>query len=128
MSFSAHDEGTLIYHTNIVMFIGTAIAIVCLESIFEDDRSHVIASLETTDHEIMEISLAQLKNMCGNVLEVRNTDGQKKLVMSDHAYHHFTKKQLARIQEHYETIIHPDIKTIEQYGGGSARCMLAEIF
>ena len=84
--------------------------------------------LERSGKEIIEISLDQLNHMCGNALQVLGKDRQKYLIMSSHAYEHFTEDQLARFHAHVDNIIHAPIPTIERYGGGAARCLIQELF
>jgi hypothetical protein len=127
--FSAVDAGNQpIYHTNVMMCVADDYAVVCLESIQnENERKTVIDSLTQTGKQVIEISFGQMNHFAGNMLQVNNTAGKKFLVMSSQAYHSLTKQQLLSI-EHFNPIIHSDITTIETNGGGSARCMMAEIF
>jgi hypothetical protein len=126
--FHATDtNGHPIYHTNVVMGLADDFSVACLMCIKDDnERSQVEASLKKLGP-IVDISLAQLHEMCGNVLSLRNRRGEKLFVMSERAQRHFTSQQLALIQE-YNNIIPVAISTIERVGGGSARCMMAEIF
>lgn len=117
-----------IYHTNVMMSVGKHIAIVCFDSI--DDVSEqllVRESLEESQHTIVEISEAQKEHFAGNMLEVQNSEGDAYMVMSTAAYKSLTPQQIEAIEQHC-TIIHSDIPTIEACGGGSARCMMAELF
>ena len=82
----------------------------------------------SASHEVVEFTMEQLQANCGNALEVIGTGAEKMLVMSDAAYVALTPAQLKIMQTHYKAIIHSDLKTLERYGGGSARCMLMEIF
>jgi hypothetical protein len=103
-------------------------AVICLDSIKnETERKTVADSLTQTGKQIIEISFDQMNHFAGNMLQVHNKEGKKFLVMSSQAYHSLTKQQLLSI-EHFNPIIHSDITTIETNGGGSARCMMAEIF
>ena len=115
-----------IYHTNVMMSIGTDIAIVCLDSIVdESERITVVNSLVSTNKHIINISEKQCNRFAGNVLEVM---GQKRyLLMSTNAYESFNDYQLSKISSH-NWIIHSPINTIEQIGGGGVRCMMAELF
>jgi hypothetical protein len=125
-SYDANDK--LIYHTNVMMCLAEKFAIVCLDSISgHDEKRQVKTRLEETNHHIINISLSQIHHFCANCLELQNKNGEKYLVMSDNAFQHFTPKQLATIQA-FTHIIHTDLTTIEKYGGGGARCMLAELF
>ena len=115
-----------IYHTNVMMCITTRFAIVCLDSIdCNEERDRVIDILNETKKEIISISEEQTNKFAGNMLEV---EGDKKyLVMSKSAYSCLTKNQIKKINKYCE-ILYSDLSTIEDYGGGSARCMMAEIF
>ncbi|MDX1622818.1 MAG: arginine deiminase-related protein [Gemmatimonadota bacterium] len=126
--FAAFDrDGIEIYHTNVVMSVGERWAVSCGEAIAETvDRSEVLASLFETGHETFEISLEQMHDFCGNVLEVENGEGEKLIVMSERAYEAYTPEQRAVLERH-AGIVHVDLSTIERHGGGSARCMLAEL-
>lgn len=117
-----------IYHTNVMMSVGKHLAIVCFESI--DDVSEqllVRESLEETNHTIIEITEAQKEHFAGNMLEVQNTEGESFMVMSTAAFESLTQNQIENIEQHC-TILHSAIPTIEACGGGSARCMMAELF
>lgn len=128
--FDAQDEnGTPIYHTNVMMCIGTRYAFVCLDAITDlDSREHLIELLEENGKEIIEISFTQMSNFAGNMLVVENKLHQPMLVLSKTAYNILDDWQLDIIHKHYKTIISPDLEYIEKNGGGSARCMLAEIY
>ena len=120
------DNRQPIYHTNVMMHVGSRYAIVCLEAIADQSqRQTVIDSLHTTGKEIVNISFDQMRQFAGNMLELRNSDGKKILVMSATAKHSLTSEQLS-ILEQDALIVAPDIHTIETAGGGSARCMIAE--
>jgi len=126
--FRAVDaNGQDIYHTNVMMCMGEKYVVICLESIVLQDREKVVEVLQKTKKEIIAISLEQMAQFAGNMLQVKNRDGKPFLVMSETAYKSLTPEQISAIQNHNE-IIAPDIPIIEQNGGGSARCMLAEVF
>lgn len=125
--FKSYQDGQLIYHTNIMMGIGEKKALVCLQSIDEKDRGRVRESLENDGNEIIEIYPDQLKAGLGNTLELKGSDGNNFIVMSTNAYKSLTDDQKLAIEKTTE-IVHADVSTIEFYGGGSARCMIAEIF
>jgi len=117
-----------IYHTNVMMGLGADYAIICLDTIDdEEERKNVIQNLEATHKEIIEISEEQMNRFAGNMLEVQNNKGEKFLVMSAAAYKSLTPAQIQRIETHAE-IIYSDVHTIEENGGGSVRCMMAEVF
>jgi hypothetical protein len=125
---AADSHGNLIYHTNVMLCIGSRFAVVCLEAIPENkERMLVIESLESSGKEIIPISLQQLHHFAGNMLELENTDGERILALSTQAYQSLNQQQI-RSLEKYATILHSSLNTIETAGGGSARCMLAEIF
>ncbi|QBQ39751.1 amidinotransferase [Sphingobacterium psychroaquaticum] len=117
-----------IYHTNVMLSVGTHYAVICLSSIDNlAQREEVIAQLKRTNKEIIDISEEQMYNFAGNILEVKSTDGEPRIVMSSAAYNSFTPAQLD-ILSRYGQIVHAPLDTIETCGGGSARCMLAEVF
>jgi hypothetical protein len=125
--FRATDAaGHPIYHTNVVMSVGTAWAVVCSQAIDSLDRPELLATLAESGHETIDISLEQMEAFCGNVLELENDRGEKLIVMSDRAFYAFTDEQRAALEAHAE-LVHADLTTIETHGGGSARCMLAEL-
>jgi hypothetical protein len=127
--FEAVDQnGQQIYHTNVMMAVGTAYAIVCLESIADaSERERVVASLEKTGKKVLEITLGQMGQFAGNMLELRSTEGKKLLVMYATARKSLTPEQNRELSKTYR-LLSPQLETIETNGGGSARCMLAEIF
>ncbi len=127
--FHAFDAlGNPIYHTNVMMTVGTEFVLVCLDSIRDiDERENFIGLVEESNKEIIEISLEQMAEFAGNMLEVRGSNGQKLLVMSKRAKNSLNESQLERIQS-YCKIVSPDLTVIENNGGGSARCMMAEVF
>ncbi len=127
--FTAADTGKQpIYHTNVMMCVATQYAVVCLESIADTaERAIVTNSLTATGKDIIEITLSQVNRFAGNMLQVSTTDGENLLVMSSQAYTALTEIQLRRLKQ-YNRILHTTLNTIETAGGGSARCMMAEIF
>ena len=117
-----------IYHTNVMMSICNKFAIICLDSITDkNERNNVIENLNNSGLEIIDISINQMTSFLGNCIQLINSDQSPILIMSSRAFNSITKSQIKRI-ELYTEIIHSDIKTIEDNGGGSARCMIAEIF
>ena len=127
--FDACDSaGKPIYHTNVMMCIGTAFAVVCLDAVNDiDQREDLIGLIEESDKAVIEISLEQMEEFAGNMLEVRGKEGEPLLVMSARAKRALTDEQIAALEKHCK-IIAPELETIENNGGGSARCMMAEIF
>ena len=125
---SPSNQSPLIYHTNVMMCLASSFTVICLESILDqNERQRVIDKLKETEKKIIEITFDQMNNFAGNMLEVQNSNGDQFLVMSSKAYHSLNKNQINQIQR-YVQILHSPIDTIEILGGGSARCMMAEIF
>lgn len=117
-----------IYHTNVMMALGETFVVICLESVLDPaERRMLEQKFEATHKEIVAISLAQMNAFAGNMLQVRNTAGQTLLVMSTTAYRALNPQQIATLKRHTQ-LLHSPINTIETYGGGSARCMMAEVF
>ncbi|MCB0518965.1 MAG: amidinotransferase [Lewinellaceae bacterium] len=129
VAFHALDaHGQEIYHTNVMMALGETFVVICLETIRdEEERELLLDKFEETQKDVIEISLEQMSAFAGNMLQVRNASDGTLLVMSQQAYQSLTPEQVAKIQSHTEILFSP-IPTIEKYGGGSARCMMAEIF
>lgn len=126
--FEAYDrQGVAIYHTNVMMSVGTAYAIVCMESIRPEDRDRVRTSIMDSGKKILDISFGQLEHFAGNMLELHNTEGRPILVMSASARKSLTTEQNRELSAHYK-LLSPQLDYIETHGGGSARCMLAELF
>jgi hypothetical protein len=121
-------ERKLIYHTNVMMCIGETYAVICADSIDDKkERKMVLDSLKGDEKEVIFITEDQVNNFAGNLLEVKGANDRRYLVMSSAAYKSLTKKQIAQLEEHV-TILSSNLDTIEACGGGSARCMMAEIF
>ena len=129
ISFFSEDENEhLVYHTNVMLTIGNGFAVICLASIKnEDEREKVLKSFDETNHEIIDISFEQMNAFAGNMLQVENVAGDTFLVMSKTAFNSLEQPQTQQIQK-YTKILSVEIPTIETIGGGSARCMLAEIY
>lgn len=126
--FSAlDDQGFPIYHTNVMMCIGSRFAVVCFDSIPDETEKNTLRqSLVDTNKEIIEISFLQMNQFAGNMLEVKSNTGDDLLVMSEQAYLSLDSNQLASLSK-YCKLVHAPLYTIEKNGGGSARCMLAEV-
>ncbi len=122
--FDTEHRGKPVYHADVVMWIGTELAGICSECLVHD---HVRPKLKET-HEVIEFTNAQMEAFCGNSLEVVGANGERMLVMSKGGYDSLRREQKEVLLKHYKTIINPVIPTIEYYGGGSARCMLLELF
>jgi hypothetical protein len=111
-----------------MMCVADRYVVVCLDTIKDAaEKSDVLASIEGSAKAVIEISMDQLAHFAGNMLQVHNESGEVLLVMSTQAYNSLTKEQLTTLEQ-YNKIIHADLHTIETNGGGSARCMIAEIF
>ncbi len=120
--------GKPVYHTNVIMSVGDNFAIVCTPAIkSEAEKTTVLKKLQDSGKTVLEISMEQMYNMCGNILQTLNTDGTKLVIMSERARAAFSPEQLETLGKSGE-IVPVAIETIETVGGGSARCMLAEIF
>lgn len=116
-----------IYHTNVMMCVGDQYIVICLNSISDaKERENVVSVIKGTAKTIIDITLDQMNHFAGNMLQVENKDGKKLLVMSTQAYDSLTDEQKSILQS-YNPIIHSSLATIESNGGGSARCMIAEV-
>lgn len=125
---TVNGERKLIYHTNVMMCLGETFAVICADCIDDKkERKMVLDSLRGDEKEVILITEDQVNNFAGNMLEVKGSDDRRYLVMSKSAHQSLTKKQIAQIEEHV-TILSSSLDTIEVCGGGSARCMMAEIF
>lgn len=119
--------GEPIYHTDLVLWVGTKIAAICLEAVNQEEATNLKKVLSKT-HQIVPFSAMQLQQFCGNMLEVCNQSGEQFLVMSSTAYAALTKAQKEVFNHFYKKLIYVPIPTIEKYGGGSVRCMVMELF
>lgn len=122
------SNGTPVYHTNVLMCIADLYVVLCLEAV--KDPVEVAMLKETvmrTRKKLITISLEQMNEFAGNMLQVENRSGEKLLVMSSRAYASLTPEQVAGLKS-FNDIVHADLSTIETNGGGSARCMMAEVF
>lgn len=126
--FHALDENDHeIYHTNVMMCVGDQFVVICLECIKDEgEREEVIKTINNSGKKIIEISYEQVKHFAGNMLQVNTEEGEKLLVMSTQAYNALTEEQKKELSI-YSRIVHSPLDTIESNGGGSARCMIAEI-
>jgi hypothetical protein len=127
--FHSVDAGGLdIYHTNVMMALGETFVVICLDSLRDAaERKILEEKFRETSKEIVDITLAQMNAFAGNMLQVRNTAGQTILVMSSQAHRALSTAQIQKLENHTR-LLHAPIDTIETYGGGSARCMMAEVF
>lgn len=129
VAFHAVDQnGQEIYHTNVMMALGETFVVICLDSVkSEEERSKLESNFEKTGKEIIEISFDQMMDYAGNMLQVQSEDGIPILVMSEQAFESLSEDQIDTITAH-TNILYSPLYTIEKFGGGSARCMMAEVF
>ena len=120
-------KGSPIYHTDVLMYVGTDIIGICLDVIKSEHRDFVKQKV-CANHKVIELSADQIQSFCGNAIEAKNDKDELFLIISSKAYNALTQDQIDKLLESYKEIIHSDIPTIEKYGGGSARCMLTELF
>jgi len=128
VSFSASDDNDVaIYHTNVLMCVGDFFAVICLEAIKDEAEKRLVRErLEATEKEIVEITLDQMQHFAGNMLLVQSSADAKILVMSSSAFRALTETQRTTLGK-YAQLLHTDLSIIEGNGGGSARCMMAEV-
>lgn len=129
ITFTALGDGDVpVYHNNLVMSVGSDFAVICAESIKDPaEQEKVLTRLKETDHEIIEITTPQMNAFAGNILQVMSQDGESILAMSEGARNAFTEDQITTLEK-YARIVSSPLPTIEKHGGGSARCMMAEVF
>ncbi|MEO9968092.1 MAG: arginine deiminase-related protein [Reichenbachiella sp.] len=133
VSFTANqtvgDTRLPIYHTNVMMALGHDFAVICLDTIDDKaERKMVVDSLEQSGKEVIDITEDQKAHFAGNMLQVENANGDKFMVMSEAAFTSLEESQKNKILKYNKDIIHSSLDTIEALGGGSARCMMAEVF
>lgn len=127
VAFSALDEdGSAIYHTNVMMCIGLDFVVICSECIAEEQRTEVLNRLRGTGHEVIDISFAQMASFAGNMLELKSASGERIIAMSSQALNSLDDEQRKALSSRAQIVSVP-IDTIETSSGGSVRCMLAEI-
>ncbi len=125
---SVGDKRLPIYHTNVMMCVAEEFAVICLDTIDDKkERKNVVKHLKMDEKEIISITEEQMHEFAGNMLQVQGADGKKYLVMSARAHRSLNDEQISRIEKHCN-ILSSEIQTIETCGGGSARCMMAEVF
>ncbi len=123
--FRSHHAGAEVYHTNVVMSVGTRHAVCCFDVM--DDTAAVRAALAHKDV-LVDITAAQLEAFCGNIIELCTRDGQRLLIMSSRAHAAFGADALQRLEGVGLRIVHSDLALLEHYGGGGIRCCIAELF
>ncbi len=122
------EQKSPIYHTNVMMNLADKYVCICLETITDPtEKENVISTIHGSSKEIIELSFDQINHFAGNMLQVENCKGEKFLMMSSQAYRSLDSQQLTRLGS-FNFLIHSDLDIIETVGGGSARCMMAEIF
>ena len=124
---TASHQGSPIYHTDVFMYVGQKVIGICLDVILPEYRE-VVRSKVSKYHDVFEISKDQILDFCGNALEAKNVHGEYFLIMSSRAFNAYSDEQKLTLSKYYKKIIHSDLATIERFGGGSARCMLNELF
>ena len=123
------DKRLKIYHTNVMMCVGEKYIIIGKNTIAEEDRERVMEAVRKANKAVIELTNKQVyEHFAGNMLQLRNNDNETILVMSEAAYNSLTKDQLKKLNKHNDHLLGVAIPTIEKIGGGSARCMLAEIY
>lgn len=126
--FHASDEnGNAIYHTNVMMALGQDFVICCMEAVEKEKHTELMMSFQQTKKELLDISLKQMNSFAGNMLELINTEGKRILVMSQTAFDSLNPEQLVFLNNR-TNLLPVSIPTIEKIGGGSTRCMIAEVF
>ena len=127
--FDAFDEkGVDIYHTNVMLSLGKGYAMACLECVDdEDERAALVDNLNNNGREVIEISQAQVRKFAGNILHLQNDASEDIILCSKTAYQSLNAAQLKNLDK-YGRIVQHDVSTIETYGGGGIRCMMAEVF
>jgi hypothetical protein len=120
-------KGSSIYHTDVLMYVGQKVIGICFDVILPEYREQVRRRVSKY-HDIFEINEEQITDFCGNSLEAKNDKDEFFIIMSSRAFNALTQDQKTTLSKYYKNIIHSDLTTIEKYGGGSARCMLNELF
>ncbi|MCX7548219.1 arginine deiminase-related protein [Xanthomarina sp. F1114] len=125
---TVEDTRKVIYHTNVMMTLGETFAVICLDAIDDKkERKNVVKQLKEDGKEVIAITEEQVANFAGNMLQVKGENDQCYLVMSQAAHDCLTPVQIKTIEKHCD-ILSSSLETIETCGGGSARCMMAEVF
>ncbi|WP_159778963.1 citrulline utilization hydrolase CtlX [Flavobacterium sp. 9AF] len=125
---TVNGERKPIYHTNVIMCVAETFAVICADCIDDKaERKMVLSKLKESGKEVIVISEEQVNNFAGNMLQVRGASDERFLIMSNAAYESLTPSQIEKIEKHCK-IVHASLDIIEACGGGSARCMMAEVF
>ena len=130
IGFTAHGlKGEEIYHTNVMMAMGDQFVVIGMDTVQKADRKRLLSLFQRHGKEVIELSIEQVyRHFAGNMIQLKNHQGDKIMVMSSNAYNSLSSYQFARLKMYNDHLIHSDISTIESVGGGSVRCMIAEIF
>jgi hypothetical protein len=120
-------KGSSIYHTDVFMYVGQKVIGICFDVILPEYRD-LVKEKVSQFHDVFEIEKSQILDFCGNSLEARNNANEYFIIMSSRAFNALSENQKTALSKYYKDIIHADLTTIEKYGGGSARCMLNELF
>jgi hypothetical protein len=125
---SVDAKGQAVYHTNVMMCVADKFVVICLDSVPSvKERERLIRTIENSGKKVIAISFDQMNHFAGNMLQVNNENGENLLIMSTQAYESLTAGQV-QILESFSRIVHSSLMTIETNGGGSARCMMAEVY
>ncbi|WMI66053.1 arginine deiminase-related protein [Aestuariibaculum sp. YM273] len=125
---TVNGERKAIYHTNVMMCLGETFAVVCLSSIDDKkERKNLLTHLKSDGKEVIDITEEQVNNFAGNMLQVKGANDERYLIMSAAAHASLTQQQISKLEKHTK-IVSSSLDTIEACGGGSARCMMAEVF
>ena len=119
--------GLPIYHTDVLMYVGTDIIGICFDVIKEEHVDYVREKVNAY-HDVVELTSEQIQDFSGNAIEAKNEAGELFLIISSRGFNALNEDQVNKLLKSYKEIIHSDIPTNEKYGGGSARCMLTELF
>ncbi len=125
---AAGPDGTPIYHTNVVLAIGSRCAVICADAVAETERGALVERLAASGRCVETIGVAQMMNFAGNVLELQSRAGESVLAMSQRAFASLAPASRERLAACVDRIVTAPVTTIEDLGGGSVRCMLAEVF
>lgn len=125
--YALDQEGKPIYHTNVMMCVADKYVVICLDALPDPTEKELVRSvILASGKEILEIDLDQMNHFAGNMLQIANPDGEKLLVMSTQAFRSLHPDQVEKLSS-FNRILHASLDTIEANGGGSARCMMAEV-
>lgn len=126
--FHSYNENRVaVYHTNVMMAIGVDFVVICMDSVPEEERLRLYESFQKSKKEIVEISIGQMNHFAGNMLQIQSVTGKRFLVLSQSAYDSLTNRQIEQLNK-FTDLLPVSIPTIETIGGGSVRCMMAEVF